>query len=160
MMSSYVRRVRSWLFPPRPSDEGSVLPLIIGLCLVLLLVASTVVGVSSVYLERHKLQALADQAASAAAQRVENISQDPNAEAMVYLSPEGVRASASEFLNGSGAGAHFSELSLDGQTGVDGTSTAVVVLSSTAHPPLVSVVVPQGFRIHVMGSARVQTTQN
>lgn len=54
----------------RDAERGSVLPLIVGLCLVLLLVASTVVGVSSVYLERQRLQALADQAATSAAQRI------------------------------------------------------------------------------------------
>lgn len=140
-------------------EDGTILPLVLGLCLVLFLVASTVVGVSAVYLERHKLQALADQTASAAAQRVDNISQDPDADVLIYLSPEGVRSSAGEFLTGSGAAAHFSELTLDSNSGVDGANTAVVVLRARAHPPLVSVVVPDGFEIRAVGRARTQGAQ-
>ena len=87
------------------AERGSVLPLIVGLCLVLLLVASTVVGVSSVYLERQRLQALADQAATSAAQHIEGITAVGEAQAQATLTSAGVQASAHTFLQESGAGA-------------------------------------------------------
>lgn len=140
-------------------EEGSILLLIVGLCLVLLLVASTVVGVSSVYLERHRLQALADQSATAAAQRVEGISATDAESALVTLTPATVNSSVQTFISESGAAADFSDLAISPETGVSGANTAVVVLSATAHPPLVSVVVPEGFTVTVTGRARTQTTQ-
>lgn len=140
-------------------ERGSVLPLIVGLCLVLLLVASTVIGVSSVYLERQRLQALADQAATSAAQRVEGIRAVGESQAQVTLTSGGVQASAQTFLQESGAGSEFSQLTLNPATGATGNNTAVIVLSARAHPPLLSVVVPDGVDITVTGRARVITTQ-
>lgn len=145
----------------KESDQGSVLLFIVGLCLVLLLVASTVVGVSSVYLERHRLQALADQAATSAAQRVEGVSATSDTGgALIHLNNATVAQSAQAFLNESGAAGNFSNLAMSPGTGVSGNSTAVVVLSATAHPPLVSVVVPKGVNITVTGKARATATQN
>lgn len=140
-------------------EQGSVLPLIVGLCLVLLLVASTVIGVSSVYLERQRLQALADQAATSAAQRVEGIRAVGESQAQVTLTSGGVQASAQNFLQESGAGAEFSHLALNPSTGASGNSTAIIVLSARAHPPLLSLVLPDGIDITVTGRARVITTQ-
>lgn len=141
------------------SDDGSILLLIVGLCLVLLLVASTVVAVSSVYLERHRLQALADQSASAAAQRVEGISSDGAEDALARLNPTTVNATVQTFIGESGAATDFENLAINPATGVSNSNTAVVVLNSTAHPPMLSVVVPDGVPITVTGRARVQTTQ-
>lgn len=143
----------------KAADEGSVLLLVIGLCLVLLLVASTVVGISAVYLERHRLQALADQSATAAAKRVEGIGGSSEEDALAVLNSASVTRSVETFIGESGATTDFSNLSINPNTGVSGANTAVVVLSATAHPPLVSLVVPQGFDIEVTGRARAQTTQ-
>lgn len=141
------------------SERGSVLLFIVGLCLVLLLVASTVVGVSSVYLERHRLQSLADQAATSAAQRVEGISAASEAEALIHLNSATVTSTTQTFLTESGAAGDFSNLAISPGTGVSGNSTAVVVLSATAHPPLLSIVVPDGVNITVTGKARARATQ-
>ncbi|MGV3103010.1 Tad domain-containing protein [Rothia sp. 32237D007AR] len=141
------------------AEQGSVLPLIVGLCLVLLLIASTVTGVSSVYLERARLQALADQAATSAAQRIEGITAVGASQAQVRLTNAGVQASAQTFLHESGAGADFSHLALNRATGAPEHHTATVVLSARAHPPLLSIVLPDGIDITVTGKARVITTQ-
>lgn len=157
-------RDRAWLLShhnkyPVDSEKGSILLLIVGLCLVLLLVASTVVAVSSVYLERHRLQALADQSASAAAQRVEGISSAGADEAVPRLHPTSVNSTVQTFIVESGAASDFNNLIINPATGVSTSNTAVVVLNSTAYPPLLSVVVPDGVPITVTGRARVQTTQ-
>ncbi|MFW0112143.1 pilus assembly protein TadG-related protein [Rothia sp. CCM 9417] len=141
------------------SERGSVLIFIVGLCLVLLLVASTVVGVSSVYLERHRLQSLADQAATSAAQRVEGISAASESEALIHLNSATVTSTTQTFLTESGAAGDFSNLALSPGTGVSGNNTAVVVLSASAHPPLLSIVVPDGVNITVTGKARARATQ-
>lgn len=144
--------------PGPSSEEGSVLLLIIGLCLVLLLVASTVVAVSSIYLERQRLQALADQAAWSSAQQVRGISIQGQ-QAYFLLSSEQVYQSTQAFLVESGAGGDFQELSLDAGSGVLGSNTVKVVLSARVQPPILSVVLPDGVRVQVSGQARVRASQ-
>lgn len=136
-------------------ERGSILILLIGLCLILLLVATVVITVSSVYLERQRLQALADQTASAAAQRVEGITAETEQEAHLVLTPAGVLATSQEFLTETGALAEFENLTLSPASGVSGGSTAQVFLSSTARPPIASVVLPEGVTVTVTGRARV-----
>lgn len=145
--------------PGSEPERGSVLLFMVGLCLVLLLVASTVVGTSSVYLERHRLQSLADQAATSAAQRVEGISAASESEALIHLNSATVTSTTQTFLTESGAAGDFSNLVISPDTGVSGNNTAVVVLSARAHPPLLSIVVPDGVTITVMGKARARATQ-
>lgn len=141
------------------ADQGSILLLVIGLCAVLLLLASTVVAISSAYLERHKLQYLADQAATVAASQVGGIGALSDSEAQIYLSSDQVKASTQNFVLETGAGGEFSNLSIGPDTGVADGNTARVVLSATSHPPLLSVVVPQGITITVVSQARAVTAR-
>lgn len=143
----------------RQEEQGSILLLVVGLCAVLLLVASTVVAISSAYLERHKLQYLADQASTVAAMQVGGLGALSDAEAQLYLSDDQVKATTQTFILESGATEDFTNLSIGADTGASGGNTARVVLSATSHPPLLSIVVPQGITITVVGQARVVTTR-
>ncbi|WP_083091708.1 MULTISPECIES: pilus assembly protein TadG-related protein [Rothia] len=140
-------------------EGGSVLLLIVGLCLVLLLVATVVVAVSAIYLERHKLQSLADQTASSTAQRVEGLAGSATSDAQLVLTPATVTANSQTFLAETGASSDFEGLTLNPATGVAENNTAEVVLSAVARPPIVSLVLPDGITITATGKARVNAAQ-
>ena len=134
-------------------DSGSVLPLIIFyafLCLVLVLLVS---AITSLYLERERLYAVADGAALAGAE-----SYDLNAIAVVdgrprpMLETAAVRAAVDDFL-GTSVAAGFDRLEVEEATTADGRS-ASVRLSAVWHPPVVSMLVPAGVRIEVASTAR------
>jgi len=134
-------------------DAGTTLLLTIfygflSLVLVLLVVAAT-----SLYLERKRLFTLADGAAlvgaeafDLAAVRMVNDRYRPTLEAA------DVAASVSDYLANAPTG-HFESLAVERATTVDGRS-ATVELSAYWRPPLVSLLVPDGFRIEVTAVAR------
>lgn len=134
-------------------DTGSILPLVIFyafLCLVLVLLVS---AVTSLYLERERLYAVADGAALAGAE-----SYDLESVAVVdghprpTLESPAVRAAVTEFLSTAVADG-FDALEVEQAGSADGRS-AVVRLSAVWHPPVVSVLVPAGIRIGVTSTAR------
>lgn len=143
----------------REREDGSILIFILGLSLLLLLVAASVLAVSSVYLERQRLQSLADQMALTAAQQVEGISDGSDGQAQAHLTAGQVLATSSRFLQETGAPADFSALVLDPATGLTDSQTARVVLRAQAHPPLSSFLLPAGVEVQVVGQARVGTQQ-
>lgn len=142
-------RLRSTL-----SDEsGSTLPLIIFfgfLCLVLILL---VVSATSLYLERKRLFTLADGAALVGA---EAFSLDD-----VELTGSGVRprlsdaevAAAVESYVATTPAAGFDGLTIERSETLDGRS-ATVTLSSWWHPPVISILVPDGLRLEVTSVGR------
>ncbi|MGN6198342.1 pilus assembly protein TadG-related protein [Humibacter sp.] len=134
-------------------DTGSILPLVIFytfLCLVLVLLVS---AVTSLYLERERLYAVADGAALAGAE-----SYDLESVAVIdghprpTLESPAVRAAVAEFLSTAVADG-FDALEVEQAGSADGRS-AVVRLSAVWHPPVVSVLVPAGIRIGVTSTAR------
>ncbi|QDZ16715.1 hypothetical protein FPZ11_05450 [Humibacter ginsenosidimutans] len=144
-MSGVVARLRD--------DRGSVLPLIIGYAVLCLVVVLSVTAITSLYLERERLYALADSAALAGAEsysltdvRVVNGSPHP------VLEPRAVRDAVQDFV-GTAAADGFDGLRVERADTADGRS-ATVRLSAVWHPPVVSPFVPKGFRIDVTASAR------
>lgn len=134
-------------------DTGSILPLVIFyafLCLVLVLLVSSI---TSLYLERERLYAVADGAALAGAE-----SYDLESVAVVdghprpTLEAPAVRAAVAEFLS-TAVTDGFDALEVERAGCADGRS-AVVELSAVWHPPVVSVLVPAGIRIGVTSTAR------
>jgi hypothetical protein len=142
-----------------PKDQGSILLLLIGLCAILLLVASVVTGVTGVYLEKQKLQALADQTASSAVQNFAGLQGERGKRPTPVLTSEKVSGTSQEFLAQTGAYTEFDGLQLVAPTGISDTSTAQVGLVAVAHPPLVSFIVPNGVPISVESSARITVNQ-
>lgn len=140
-------------------DQGSILLLLIGLCAILLLVASVVTGVTGVYLEKQKLQALADQTASSAVHNFAGLKGERGKRPAPVLTGEKVSATSQDFLTQTGAYAEFDGLQLVAPTGISDTSTAQVGLAAVAHPPLVSFIVPNGVPITVESSARITVNQ-
>ncbi|MFY9636511.1 MAG: pilus assembly protein TadG-related protein [Cellulosimicrobium cellulans] len=146
--------------PGQPSEEGQVIVMIIGFALLALLVVTVVIGISSVYLEHKRLLSLADGASLAAADsytlgEVAGEGGSPSA----VLGSERVRNVAADFVARSPSSARFDGLSVTGATGSPDGSTAVVVLSSVVHPPVVNFVVPDGIRIEAASTARSRLTR-
>ena len=138
----------------RLSDEtGSILPLVFFyafLCLVLVLLVS---AITSLYLARERLFAVADGAALAGAEaydleEVTVVGGRPRA----VLESSAVREAVSEYLSTSVADG-LDALTVEQAQSGDGRS-ATVRLSAVWHPPLVSALVPAGLRIDVTSTAR------
>ncbi|WP_308465271.1 pilus assembly protein TadG-related protein [Rathayibacter soli] len=141
-------------------EEGSILPLTMFygvLCLVLILL---VVAATSLYLERKRLFTLADGAALAGA---ESFSLEEIATAgglpQLSLNDVAVRSAAQDYLShraaqfSPGATQPFDALALVEAHSADGRS-ATVRLAATWHPPVVSLLVPDGIRLEVTSVAR------
>ena len=76
----------------------------------------------------------------------------------VSLSPSQAQAYAAEYLAASGASREFSGLSIDSVDVSDGESVRIR-LRGRIHPPLVSIVVPDGIEVSANSSARLNTKQ-
>jgi len=136
-------------------EEGSVVPLIAGLCALLLLIGSVTLAITGAHVQTQRLTDFADAQASAVARR---LAKDQRAAAFngVSLSPS--QAYAAEYLAASGASREFSGLSIDSVDVSDGESVRIR-LRGRIHPPLVSIVVPDGIEVSANSSARLNTKQ-
>jgi uncharacterized membrane protein len=141
-----MRRIRS--------EDGSTLLLTIfysALCLALILL---VVAATSLYLERKRLFTLADGASLVGAEAF--TLGDPTSTTRrgvhpILTSPE-VASAVSEYLADNPAD-HFTALHVERAVSVDGRS-ATVELSCYWAPPLLTLLIPKGFRIQVTSIAR------
>lgn len=140
------------------ADRGSVTPLIIGLSTVVLLVAATIIAITTVHVQRARLQSLADQTSTAVAVSVENIELGAH-RPTVRLTDAQVRSSSSAFLVDAGAYAEFDGLRIAGATGSADGTTAEVELTSYVHLPIVSFFLPEGVEISATGNARSELNQ-
>ena len=139
-------------------EEGSILLLVVGLALILLLIATVVIGITAVYVERQKLQSLADQLSTASAQQVTGLYQGVE-KPKVQLSDVQVQQSVAEFLVQTNAAVEFEALTVGQPTGAPDPNTAEGKLTAYARVPLLSIVVPEGVPISVTSSARSELQQ-
>lgn len=135
------------------ADDGSTLPLTIFygfLCLALILL---VVAATSLYLERKRLYTLADGAALVGAEAfpLDAVTATSRGFRPTLRTPD-VAAAVSNYVTTNPIGT-FESLHLDRAETVDGRS-ATVMLSAYWRPPMLSVLVPAGFRLEVTAVAR------
>ena len=137
----------------RRDDDGSILPLTIFCGFLALVLVLLVVAATSLYLERKRLFTLADSAALVGA---ESFSLSDVAAAGERTRPilrsSDVASAVTAFVSTAPASA-FESLAVDSARTDDGRS-ATVELSAYLRPPLVSLLVPDGFRIEVAAVAR------
>ncbi len=134
-------------------ERGSILPLTIFYAFLSLVLILLVVAATSLYLERKRLFTLADGAALVGAEAFELDD--------VVLMPDGPRATldsadvaaAASIYLATAPTTGFEALTLERAETVDGRS-ATVALSAYWRPPLVTALVPEGFRIEVTAVAR------
>lgn len=134
-------------------DEGSTLPLVIFFGFLGLLVVLLVTAATSLYLEKKRLFTLADGAALVGAEAFEL-----DAVALTPLGPRPVLESrdvsvaVADYVAGNPT-TEFEALAIDAAFTPDGRS-ATVTVSSTWHPPVVTLFVPDGIRIDATATAR------
>jgi len=135
------------------SDEGSTLLLTIfyaalSLALILLVVAAT-----SLYLERKRLFTLADGAALVGAEAfdLEDVRVTPEGPRLTLKSAD-VAAAVARYVRDTPPSS-LESVAIDSAGSVDGRS-ATVTLSAYWRPPVLSLLVPEGFRIEVTAVAR------
>jgi hypothetical protein len=133
-------------------DEGSTLPLTIFFGFLSLVLVLLVVPATSLYRERTRLFTLADGAALVGAEAFELAHVRATAAGFrPTLESADVAAAVTAYL--AGHPADFADLAIDRAETVDGRS-ATVELSATWHPPVLSLLVPEGLRIEVTAVAR------
>ena len=137
----------------RRDESGSILPLTIFYGFLALVLVLLVVAASSLYLERKRLFSLADGAALVGAESFDLADvQQTAAGARPRLQSTDVAAAVTTFVAGS-AGSRFESLEVLRAESTDGRS-ATVELAAYWRPPVVSLLVPEGFRIEVTVVAR------
>jgi uncharacterized membrane protein len=134
-------------------EEGSTLFLAIFFGFVALVLVLLVVAATSLYLERKRLFTLADGAALVGAEAFTLDSVRETADGWrPELKAADVRAAVTAYIAGNPT-QEFESLGVERATTVDGQSSTVT-LSAYWRPPLVSLLVPDGFRIEVTAVAR------
>lgn len=134
-------------------DDGSMLPLTIFFGMLSLLLVLIVIASTSLYLERKRLFTLADGAALVGAEAfdLDEVRQTGVGYRPTLHSPD-VAAAVSAYL-ASTPTADLEQLHLEHAESVDGRS-ATVGLSAYWRPPVLTLLVPEGFRIEVTAVAR------
>ena len=134
-------------------DDGSILPLTIFFAALCLVVVLLVAAVTSLYLERERLYALADGAALAGAESYDldgAVLHDGHVRPA--LDASAVHQAVDDFLE-SGVSEGFEGLVVE-RAGTEDGHSATVRLAAVWHPPVVSLLVPAGVRIEVTSTAR------
>ncbi len=141
---------------PLKDERGSILPLLIGCCVLALALILGVISATSMYLERKRLFSLADGAALVAAESYDLTAGLPARPAtgapVLTLSDASVL---------SGARTYLANTTIDDQRLVKLISattpdarTAVIRVQAPWHPPVLSYFFPAGFPLEVEAQAR------
>ncbi|MFC0248773.1 pilus assembly protein TadG-related protein [Citricoccus parietis] len=138
-------------------DEGQTTVLVVGLTVVCLLLATVILAVTTVNLEARKLLSAADGATMAAADSF-TITIEEGGHAPVLADAEAAEAVAG-YLAAAGSHGRFDGLVVESVSVGDGGQTVDVVLTATAHPPIVNWIVPDGIRIVATSSSRTALTR-
>lgn len=127
-------------------ERGSTLPLTIGFAALALVTVFVCVDATSLYLAQKRIDALADAAALAGADgfTLEVVDDEP----VAVLSSGGVRQQAEALLGVVGERAHL--ISAEAPDGL----SARVTVGSTWHPPVFSILVPQGLALRATATSR------
>lgn len=147
----------------RRGDQGQVSLLILVYCLIVAALVAVVASATAVHLVRHRLMAVADAAALAAADRLDlpayfargSVPERPDG--VISLTDDEVRAEVNAYLMSAGAPARFSELRVGRPTGTSDGVTAEVTLTARARLPFISSVFGQwvgGVPVAVTARAR------
>lgn len=145
--------IRALLGRLRRDDEGSTLPLVIGVGALALILVLVVAAASSLYLERKRLLVLADGAALVGAEAFDLADvQLTTGRPRIQLHPDDVRRDVEAYLAGNPIG-EFDALELVQATTVDGVS-ATVTVAAAWRPPVLTLFVPDGMRVEASATAR------
>jgi hypothetical protein len=139
----------------RPTDEGSIIPLLAGAAAFALAVVLVVTAATSLYVDHKRLLSLADAAALVGAEAYDLAEVEVTDDGVrVPLRPERVNAAVSDYL----ADLRPETVPVDDVTlmraGSDDGRSATVVLRGSWSPPVLTVFVPEGLPLEVTSTAR------
>lgn len=147
----------------RDADDGQIMLLSLVYGLVALTLVLVVVSVSSVYLERKRLLALADAVAADAADAVDEDSYfggERPEDAAIPLTDDSVQQAAVDYLEAAPrAVVDFDDLVVASPTGTPDGTTAQISLAAVVRPPVVTWVLrpwQDGFVVTVTTSAQAE----
>ncbi len=134
-------------------EDGSILPLVAGFGALALALVLLVAAAASLYLERKRLFTVADGAALAGAEAfaLDEVARTPIGPRPTLTSAQ-VAAAVSGYLATAPTG-DLEQLAVERAVTLDGRS-ATVELAAYWRPPVLSLLVPQGFRIEVTAVGR------
>ena len=139
------RRLTGWR-----DDTGQTSVLVLGLSVICILLATVILGATAVNIEARRLLSVADGASAAAAGA---FSIDVG-ESTPELSESSAEDTVAQYLNSAGAAERFEGLQMQSVRIQDQGQTVEVVLTATAHPPVVNIVVPAGVTVIATSSSR------
>ncbi|MDI3330018.1 MAG: pilus assembly protein TadG-related protein [Micrococcus sp.] len=138
------------------AEDGQTTVLVVGLTVVCLLLATVILAVTAVNIEARRLLSAADGATMAAADSYRIDTARDNAPVLTSVQAS---AAANEYLSAAGAYGRFDGLAVRSVSVTDGGQTVEVVLTATAHPPVVNWVVPGGVTVVATSSSRTSLTR-
>ncbi len=138
------------------AEDGQTTVLVVGLTAVCLLLATVILAVTAVNIEARRLLSAADGATMAAADSYRIDADQDNAP---VLTREQASAAVTQYLSAAGAHGRFDGLTVRSVSVTDGGRTVEVVLTATAHPPVVNWVVPSGVSVAATSSSRTSLTR-
>jgi len=156
-------RARALLRRLHREEDGQTLLLGVGLICVVLALLFVAASATAVYLDLKTLTSLADSAAAAGADSMDEhpyYAGSATDTAPGSLTDAGVRSKAVEDLSSQPAAAELEGIMLVSARAVD-SRTAVVTLQARSRPPFLpwGILPAEGFTITATGSARMTTTQ-
>ena len=157
------RRLRALVRRLRREENGQTLLLGVGLICVVLALLFVAASATAVYLDLKTLTSLADSAAAAGADSMDEhpyYGGGATDTAPGALTDMGVRSKAAEDLSAQPAAAKLEGITIVSARAADG-QTAVVTLQARSRPPFLpwGIIPADGFTITAIGSARMTTTQ-
>ena len=130
-------------------EEGSIAPLIVGMLALLLLIGSVTVAITGAYLQTQHLQDLADAQANSVTRQMNTAGERNEAAARTHASSYLSSVQMSRDLQGLQIRSVY----------VDSNRSVHVELTARIHPPLISVIVPDGIEVSAHGSSRLKDGQ-
>lgn len=136
------------------NEEGRVALLILVFTMVCVLLITGVIAVTSVHLSRMKLLDVADGAALAAANALDDTAYGDGVGEAVPLSDATVRQTAGDYVASRPMPGGMAQWGLGGETGTPDGELAVVHMSCVATVPFIGWMIGDGIRVNVVSRAR------
>lgn len=152
------RAQRTWCSSAH-SDEGQTTVLVVGLSAICILLATVILAATTINIEARRLLSLADGASAAAADSFTlAVGDEPSASSPV-LTSDRAAATVQQYLESAAAGSRFEHLQVEQVRVGDQGQTVEVILTATARPPIVNIVVPDGVTVLATSSSRTALTR-
>ncbi len=144
---------------PAPSDEGQTTVLVVGLSAICILLATVILAATTINIEARRLLSLADGASAAAADSFTLDVGSQSGGTNPVLTADRASATVQQYLESAAAHNRFEGLRVHAVRVGDQGQTVEVLLTATARPPVVNIVVPSGVTVAATSASRTALTR-